>query len=100
MTPSLAISLVALVLAVVAFVRSFQHSVKTKATLAEKRDVLGKRYAALGWAYSAQQSEFSDPEKAAKHAYDGFIIADTSLDGKRDFSDTQVRIYVEAARPK
>ena len=60
-------------------------------------DLLARKYASLGWAYSRMQKDSADsPEKARKHAVEGFIIADTAADGKRDFTDKQAGVYVDA----
>jgi hypothetical protein len=64
----------------------------------QARDALGKKYAELAWSYSKVQRESSDPEKARKHAEQAFVLADTSADGKRDFNDTQMRVYLDAAK--
>jgi hypothetical protein len=63
----------------------------------QARDALGKKYAELAWSYSKVQ-ESDDPEKARKHAEQAFVLADTSADGKRDFNDTQMRVYLDAAK--
>ena len=66
---------------------------------ADKLDALAHKYATLGWAYSRAQPESAeDADKARTHAVAGFLIADTAADGKRDFSDRQAGIYVDAAR--
>lgn len=63
------------------------------------RDSLGKKYATLGWAYSRAQKDSSESaEKARRHAVEGFVIADTAADGKRDFTDKQAGVYVDAHR--
>ena len=67
--------------------------------LSEKRDHVGRKYAVLGWSYARAQSE-TDLAKARKHAIEGFIIADTAIDGKRDFTDRQVAVYVDSTTPE
>jgi len=63
------------------------------------RDSLGKKYAEVGWAYSRAQKDSSESaEKARRHAVEGFVIADTAADGKRDFTDKQAGVYVDAHR--
>lgn len=67
----------------------------------ERLAALGKQYAVMGWAFSAAQPDSADnPKKARKHAEQGFIIADTSADGKRDFNDKQVAYYLDASKPE
>ena len=91
------VAVVALFVSVAAGVRAHFHSNARKAeAAAEARNNLGKKYAELGWAYSRVQPDSTDPEKARKHALEGFVIADTAADGKRDFTDTQARVYVDA----
>ncbi len=91
------VSVVALVVAVAAGVRAHFHSNARKAEAeAEAIHLLGKKYAALGWAHSRAQKDSSDPAKARKHAVEGFLIADTAADGKRDFTDKQAGVYIDA----
>jgi hypothetical protein len=67
----------------------------------ERLAALGKQYAVMGWAFSAAQPDSAgNPKKARKHAEQGFIIADTSADGKRDFNDKQVAYYLDASKPE
>ena len=70
-------------------------------------DTLARKYASLGWAYSRIQPDsvwdpasghFLQPERARKHALEGFIIADTAADGRRDFTDKQVAVYVDGCK--
>ena len=58
---------------------------------------LGKEYARLANAY-ADSLGGSESEKL-QHALDAFRKADLALDGKRDFTDAQSRIFVSAGRP-
>lgn len=80
---------------VVAIVRG--NALKESAK-AHAKDDLGKRYASLAWAYAKAQADSSDPVKARRHAVEAFVLADTSADGKRDFTDKQVGAYVDACR--
>jgi hypothetical protein len=57
---------------------------------------LGKEYARLANAY-ADSLGGSESEKL-QHAIDAFRKADLALDGKRDFTDAQVRIFVSGGR--
>ena len=74
----------------------FRGNARKEEAKATAMDTLGKKYAALGWAYSKAQPDSSDPAKARKHAVEGFLIADTAADGKRDFTDKQAGVYVDA----
>lgn len=91
----------ALLIAIAAGLRAHFHSNARKAEAeALALDTLGKKYAALGWAYAAAQPDSaSSRARARQHAVEGFVIADTTADGKRDFTDKQVGVYVDAARP-
>jgi len=93
------ISIAALLIAVGAALRAQFHSNarKTEAKT-QALDLLGRKYASLGWAYSKQQADYADPAKARKHAVEGFVIADTSADGKRDFTDKQAGVYVDGCK--
>lgn len=64
----------------------------------ESRDALGRKYAALAWAYARAQKDSVDPAKARKHAEQAFVLADKSADGKRDFTDTQAALYISEAQ--
>ena len=59
---------------------------------------LGKRYAEMAWNYARSQPGANDPHKIAKHALDAFILIDKSADGKRDFSDSQAKVLLEACK--
>ena len=91
------LSVASVVLALVSIVRSFvlADSKKKEAAVTAKHE-LGKRYAVMAWAYAKSHAEAVDPAKLQKHAEDAFLLADTSADGKRDFSDAQIKIYLEA----
>jgi hypothetical protein len=58
--------------------------------------LLGKEYARMANAY-ANSLGGSEPEKL-QHAIEAFKKADIALDGKRDFTDAQVRIFVSGER--
>ena len=93
------IAVSALVISIAAAFRAHFHSNARKTdALVDARRKLGEKYAALGWAYASVQKDSDDQEKARKHAFEGFIIADTNADGKRDFTDRQVAVYVDAAK--
>jgi hypothetical protein len=93
----LAVSSIAL--ALVSIVRSFilADSKKKEAAVTAKHE-LGKRYALMAWAYARSHAEASDPAKLEKHALDAFLLADTSTDGKRDFTSAQATVYLNANR--
>lgn len=76
-----------------------RHDAKKREAEALARDAQGRRYAELGWAYARQQPDVDRRGAARRHAIAGFIIADTALDGHRDFTDKQVGAYVDAAKP-
>lgn len=86
--------LISMVSLAVSFLRG--NALKEEAK-AKAKSALGEKYAQLGWAYSKAQPDSSDSEKARKHAIEGFIIADTAFDGKRDFTDRQVAFFVDGA---
>ena len=92
-----ALSLSAVVLALVSVVRSFvlADAKKKEAAVTAKHE-LGKRYAVMAWAYARSHVEAGDPAKLQKHAEDAFILADTAMDGKRDFTDSQAAVYLNA----
>ena len=99
MTPELILSAVSVVASIAALTVSILRGNKRKEEAkATAKDTLGKRYAALAWAYAEKQADSADPVKGRKHALEAFILADTSADGKRDFNDTQVRAYIDAHR--
>ncbi len=53
---------------------------------------LGKQYARLAVAYARQMG--GDSGEQLQHAVEAFRLADIALDGKRDFTDAQSRIFV------
>lgn len=79
-------SLVAIVLSVVAMRRN------RKASKQEARDALGRKYAALAWAYANAHGG------ARKTAVEAFVLADTAADGRRDFTDKQVAVYLDSTK--
>lgn len=58
--------------------------------------VLGEEYARLANAYA--DSLGGSEQERLQHALDAFRKADLALDGRRDFTDAQVRIFVSAGR--
>lgn len=88
-----------IVLALVSIVRSFMlaDSKKKEAAVTAKHE-LGKRYALMAWAYARSHAEAGDLAKLEKHALDAFVLADKSADGKRDFTDSQAKVYLDAHR--
>lgn len=99
MTPEIILAAVSMVSSLVALTVSILrgNTLKEEAK-ATAKDTLGKRYAALAWAYAEKQPDSVDSVKGRKHALEAFVLADTSADGKRDFNDTQVRAYIDAHR--
>lgn len=61
---------------------------------------LGERYARMAWAYARGQKDSVEPDKARKHARTAFVLADTSEDGSRDFTDGEVAFFIDALFPK
>jgi F420-dependent methylenetetrahydromethanopterin dehydrogenase len=85
------------VLAFIAVARSFMLAdTKKKEAAVTAKHELGKRYAQMAWAYARSHVEAGDPVKLQKHAEDAFILADTAVDGKRDFTDSQAAVYLNA----
>ena len=100
MTPNLAIALGSALLSLVATVLALRkHDIKKHEAAAAAKETQARRYAELGWAYARQQPDFGRPGAARRHAVSGFIIADTAVDGRRDFTDKQVAFYVDATKP-
>ena len=99
MTLSIGLALVALVVAVLSLVVSLSRKDdrKRQAEL-DASQHLGMQYARMAWTYARSQPEASDPHKLAKHALDAFILIDKSADGKRDFSDSQAKVLLEACK--
>lgn len=93
------LAVASVVLALVSIVRSFvlADSKKKEAAITAKHE-LGKRYASMAWAYARSHAEASDLGKLEKHALDAFVLADKSADGKRDFTDSQAKVYLDAHR--
>lgn len=83
---ALAASLVAAVLSVVAMRRN------RKASNQETRDAIGRKYAALAWAYARAHGG------ERKTAVEAFVLADTAADGRRDFTDKQAALYLDASK--
>lgn len=75
-----------------------KHDTKKLEAEMAARHELGKRYAALAWAFARAQADAGDPRKARAHAVAAFVLADTSADGKRDFTDKQAGVYLDAGR--
>ena len=98
MNLEIGIAVASLVSSLVAVIVSLSRKDERKAEAqVEAVHLLGKKYASLGWAYSRMQRDSAESaEKARKHAVEGFIIADTAADGKRDFTDKQAGVYVDA----
>ena len=89
----------AVILALVSVVRSFMLAdAKKKEAAVTAKHELGKRYAQMAWAYARAHAEAADPAKLEKHALDAFVLADKSADGKRDFTDSQATVYLNAHR--
>lgn len=93
------LSVASVVLALISIVRSFMlaDSKKKEAAVTAKHE-LGKRYAVMAWAYARAHAEAVDLVKLQKHAESAFLLADTSADGKRDFTDSQAKVYLDANR--
>lgn len=83
---SLVVSLVAVALGV------RRHDAKKHEAKLMARATQGQRYAQIAVAHAAQMP----PKDRLAAALDAFRLADTSLDGRRDFTDAQARIFIEA----
>ncbi|MBL0304426.1 MAG: hypothetical protein IPQ23_22495 [Cytophagaceae bacterium] len=70
-----------------------KHDSKKHQAKLEARSELGRRYAQMALTQSA--SVPADLQMTA--ALDAFRIIDTSLDGKRDFTESQARVFIDAA---
>jgi len=75
-----------------------KHDTKKRETEVAARHELGKRYAELAWAFARSRPDAGDAKKARAHAVAAFVLADTSADGKRDFTDKQVAVYLDALK--
>jgi hypothetical protein len=95
LAPGIAAVVISLISLIVSISRKNDRRIESEA---QAMDLLARKYASLGWAYSKMQADSSDPVKARKHALEGFIIADTSADGKRDFTDKQAGVYVDGCK--
>lgn len=84
------VSLVASLAAVVLGLR--RHDAKKHEAKLTARAAQGQRYAQLAVAHAAQMPQ-ADRLQAALEA---FRLADTALDGRRDFTDAQARVFIEA----
>jgi hypothetical protein len=93
------LAIASIVLALVSIVRSFiLADYKRKEAAVTAKHELGKRYAVMAWAYARAHAEAVDLVKLEKHALDAFLLADTAADGKRDFTDSQAKVYLDANR--
>lgn len=94
----LSTTLIALFLSVCSLALSI-HTLRVKRGThkRESRDALGKKYAEMAWIYAKAQPEASDPAKLRRHAEQAFVIADKAADGKRDFSNAQAAVYLNAS---
>lgn len=73
-----------------------KHDTAKKEAEATALHELGNRYAKMAWAYGRAHVEAGDPAKLQKHVEDAFLLIDTTADGKRDFTNAQAKIYIEA----
>lgn len=73
-----------------------KHDVKKHEAMLAARHDLGRRYAQLAWAWAKSRPGADDPRTARALAVSAFVLADTSADGKRDFTDKQVGVYLDA----
>ena len=87
----------ALLLSAVSFVisvKAMRKPVDQSSAVLKKQ--LGHSYAELAWGYA--RSKKGSPDELRRHAVGAFILADTSADGKRDFTDAQVAVYLDGAQ--
>ena len=61
----------------------------------EDRAALGREYARI--AVSHAQRMGGDKQRQLATALSAFRLADETADGKRDFTDAQARVYIEAS---
>lgn len=71
-------------------------SKKHEAKLTARRE-LGLQYARSAWAVVMHRQTAPGAMRAA--LLDAFRLADTALDGKRDFSDAQAQGFIDETKP-
>lgn len=86
-------------LALIALVAALQVAtlvvvLRKKKSLAAERHELGTQYAQLAVAYAATKG--GTPLEQRRHALAAFRLADETADGKRDFTDAQTAVYLDA----
>ena len=91
----LVVVLLALVLVLLAVV--LVVLLKRRRQTAAERLELGMSYARLGIAYAASLGHPPGSDRWLVSAAHGFRLADETSDGKRDFTDQQARVLLEAA---
>jgi hypothetical protein len=69
---------------------------RRQSTSKEDRALLGRDYARLAVLHAGQ---FHGPERML-HAVEAFRLIDSTADGKRDFSDAQARVFINAELEK
>lgn len=62
---------------------------------AQARAMLGQEYARVAVSHAKRMG--GDRDAQLRTALSAFRLADETTDGKRDFSDAQARVYIEAA---
>ena len=75
-----------------------KHGVAKKAAILEARALLGQKYARLAVSHAEQLGV--PGEVKLQSALDAFRIIDTALDGRRDFTEAQARVFIESELKK
>lgn len=88
-------SLVASIVAVALGLR--RHNSKAHEAKLTARRTLGLQYARAAWDVVKARNTAPGAQRAA--LLDAFRLADTALDGKRDFTDAQAQAFIDELKP-
>lgn len=70
-----------------------RHDAKKHEAKLSARAELGRRYARAAWAIVIQRKTAPSVQRGA--LLDAFRLADTALDGRRDFTDAQASLFLD-----
>ena len=74
-----------------------RHDAKKHEAKLTARRTLGLQYARAAWDVVKARNTAPGAQRAA--LLDAFRLADTALDGKRDFTDAQAQAFIDELKP-